>query len=778
MDLIKYDMTDIWASAGDVVAPDSTKIAQGWGVEVVPRQWWNWFENRQDNNLAYLLQKGFPEWDATTEYIINKSYVQRNGIVYKATATSTNSDPIALTSWVRAFQDYTAASNALGALTPAADRLPYFNGTGTATLTTLTSFARTLLGDTTNTAARTTLGAQASHANLTALAGVTAAVNALPYFTSTTVMGVTTLSSFGRSLIDDADATAARTTLGLTSAAITPLMVNNQDRTAGAIMQVGAFGVGKHVDLRGSVISLGTPADIYGTGTTFGFVNGGTGDANSLNIPGLSGIYYGTLQVNGQFHDASGLTAMSRVFTTLNGRTFTQTAASATTWSAWVENWTTGNLVKTASSRDTTAGRMLQVGDFGLGGSVPLADGVDLNTVVDSGFYRLNNNVNKPAVFADYGQMIVSRGQDTISQLAFSYSGPRLWTRTGNPASIGGSGVWSPWVEIYHTGNTADLSTSITNDVLAQVNPTIALKLDKADNNLSNTTIDTDPNTDIRDQFLTSHANGPLAGTYFHITQVFYASKTTSSNRAQTAVEYTGGGALPRMYIRSAYYPGGWTPWIRCDQNANTASANKLNVARTINGVAFDGTANITVPVVQLPNTVMEIGRYIDFHTTDNSQDFDVRLQSEFDPTYGWSLAVIQPGGGLGIAKSAQFVANGGWFRSIGQTGWYSETYGGGWNMTDSTWLRAYNSKSIYSPGTIQAGAFSGPGAGITGVTSVQTQCVHNSGIVEFGYVILTGANVSTVDLPSPYVMTGMRTAGVPGGHGGGYLRGVTLRTY
>lgn len=35
------------------------------------------------------------------------------------------------------------------------------------------------------------------------------------------------------------------------------------------------------------------------------------------------------------------------------------------------------------------------------------------------------------------------------------------------------------------------------------------------------------------------------------------------------------------------------------------------------------------------------------------------------------------------------------WFRSTGNTGWLNETYGGGWYMTDGTWIRAYANKSI-----------------------------------------------------------------------------------
>lgn len=217
-DIIKYDMTDIWATSGDVVAPDSAKIRAGWAVEVVPRQWWNWFENRQDQNIAYMLQKGFPEWDATTEYILNKSYVQRNGIVYKATATSTNSDPILLTSWVKAFADYSVASAALGSLTPSPNQLPYFTGSGSASTTTLTPFARTILDDADDAAVRSTISAQQSSVNLTSLSAVTAVTNGLPYFTGTTAMGITSLTAFGRSFIGSSDAIAARTVLGVDSA--------------------------------------------------------------------------------------------------------------------------------------------------------------------------------------------------------------------------------------------------------------------------------------------------------------------------------------------------------------------------------------------------------------------------------------------------------------------------------------------------------------------------------------------------------------------------------
>ena len=109
----------------------------------------------------------------------------------------------------------------LAGLTQAANKLPFFDSGSTAATTDLTAFARTLLDDGSASAVQTTLSLvpgtniQSYDAGLASIAGLTTSANKGIYATASDTYATFDLTAFGRSILDDADAAAVRTTLGL-----------------------------------------------------------------------------------------------------------------------------------------------------------------------------------------------------------------------------------------------------------------------------------------------------------------------------------------------------------------------------------------------------------------------------------------------------------------------------------------------------------------------------------------------------------------------------------
>ena len=122
-------------------------------------------------------------------------------------------------------QAYDAGLASIAGLTTAADKAIYTTASDTYAVTDLTAFGRSLIDDADAAAGRTTLGVvigsdvQAYDAELAALAGLTSTADKGIQFTGSGTAATYDLTAAGKALLDDADASAQRTTLGLGTAA-------------------------------------------------------------------------------------------------------------------------------------------------------------------------------------------------------------------------------------------------------------------------------------------------------------------------------------------------------------------------------------------------------------------------------------------------------------------------------------------------------------------------------------------------------------------------------
>lgn len=136
--------------------------------------------------------------------------------------TSANKGIYTTASDTYATYDLSAGGRALANAAGTANTFPYFSASNTVSLASITTAGRALLDDADASSQRVTMGVeigvdvQAQDNRLQALADVTGAgADKMVYFTSGTAMASTSLTSFARTLLDDANSTAARSTLGL-----------------------------------------------------------------------------------------------------------------------------------------------------------------------------------------------------------------------------------------------------------------------------------------------------------------------------------------------------------------------------------------------------------------------------------------------------------------------------------------------------------------------------------------------------------------------------------
>lgn len=256
-------------------------------------------------------------------------------------------------------QAYNAVLTSIAAQTWAADKIAYGTSSSAVSLTTLSSFMRTVIDDVDAAAAQATLGlvigtnVQAYNANLAAIAGLTSAADKLPYFTGSGAAAVTTLSSFMRTVLDDADAATARATLGVqvfayktADQAVTSSTVVVDDNHLTLSLSAGKWAI------QGMIISDGDTAgdikiqcDFTGTITTGYWTGYGvqTGAAGAATIQPAA-IAYGTSQSYGE--NGAGTKIVYPIMATLDCSTsgtwkfrWAQSTSSATATNVFTGSW-------------------------------------------------------------------------------------------------------------------------------------------------------------------------------------------------------------------------------------------------------------------------------------------------------------------------------------------------------------------------------------------------------------------------------------------------------
>ena len=119
-------------------------------------------------------------------------------------------------------------------------------------------------------------------ATLTALAGVTTTADKLVYATGSDVFSTTTLTSFGRSLIDDADAATARTTLGTLPSA-NPSYTGTLTGGTGVVN----LGSGQFVKDANGNVGIGVTPSAWASNRRVLEIKGTSAGGGSINSDGL-----------------------------------------------------------------------------------------------------------------------------------------------------------------------------------------------------------------------------------------------------------------------------------------------------------------------------------------------------------------------------------------------------------------------------------------------------------------------------------------------------------
>ena len=180
------------------------------------------------------------------------------------------------------------------------------------------------------------------------------------------------------------------------TAYIKDVTVSSTDTTANRLTKVGDFGVGGISST--SLTNANFP--VIGSFQSSGQLTESTAITANFPSTGVSGstpVWWNIFTHGGANTRAS--QEATEVFAITGGALFNVPRKfirnkQDNTWDDWVEVWHSGNLIKTTSETDTTAGSMLKVGDFGVGAHLFSSGGnIGIGTTAPSEKLTVNGNI-------------------------------------------------------------------------------------------------------------------------------------------------------------------------------------------------------------------------------------------------------------------------------------------------------------------------------------------------------------------------------------------------
>ncbi|WP_213151772.1 gp53-like domain-containing protein [Stutzerimonas balearica] len=427
---------------------------------------------------------------------------------------------------------------------------------------------------------------------LTALAALITAANKLIYATGADSFATTDLTAFARTLLDDADATAARVTLGAAPLASPAFTGTPTAPTAAAgnnstLLANTAF-------VQAAIAAL---------------VNSSPGTLDTLNelaaALGNDPNFATTMATA-----LAGKQPLDATLTALAGQTV---AANKLIYATGADAFATTDLTAFARTllddADATAARATL-------GAAPLASPAFTGTPTAPTAAAGNNSTllaNTAFVQAAIAALVNSSPGtlDTLNELAAALGNDPNFATTMATALAGKQPLDATLTAlagqtvaanklIYATGADAFATTDLTafaRSLLDDADAATAratLGANNASNlnagtvgisllptavrNLAQGATTQDPNAATDPVILTNHGNSPGQGLYWHIFTTFYSTISSTANRSQIAISYNG--ASTQQWARHCF-SGIWSTWVRCDLGGVSVPANTGSLGAT-----------------------------------------------------------------------------------------------------------------------------------------------------------------------------------------------------